>query len=368
VSFLNPVFEAMGTVLSWFYEIVPNYGVAIILLTVVVRLVLYPLTAKQARSMIAMQRVQPEIKKLQAKYKDDRQKLNEEMMKFYKENKINPFGGCLPLLAQMPIFIALFQVLNDPEKHVPTDSAFFRDMCSGADCASQSMPFLGMDLSLSAGSGQHGSFVDALPYWILIAAVAITAYLQQRQTMRRNPGANAQAQMIGRIMPVVFAFISINLPAGVVLYFLVSNLWQMGQQELIIRRMDQEPAPAAGGKAGAIDAKSTDAKEGVKGTAASTGGGGLFARLTRAVGAGPAPTEGEAARAGADDGNGARSSGGAASSPGSKGAGSQGGAAKATGSAAGRSGGGAKAGNGRSGGSGKSGQSSRRRSNKKRRR
>ncbi len=271
----NPIFNAMGTVLSWLYAIIPNYGIAIILLTILVRLVLYPLTAKQARSMIAMQRVQPEIKKLQAKYKDDKQKLNEEMMKFYKENKINPFGGCLPLLAQMPIFISLFRVLRDPAKYTPVNSAFHQNMCAGAGpkCASPQMDFFGMNLSTAAG-GHHSSFAAALPYWLLVGGVAITAYLQQRQTMKNSPGGgNQQAQIIGKVMPLIFVFISINLPAGVVLYFFVSNLWQMGQQELIIRKMDG--AGVAAGAKGVVDAKSTEAE---------TGGGGLLARFTK-----PAP-------------------------------------------------------------------------------
>lgn len=93
---MNPLFNVMGHVLAWFYSVAPNYGVAIIFLTIVIRLLLFPLTAKQAKSMIAMQRIQPELKKLQQKYKGDRQKLNEEMMKFYKENKVNPLGVAFP--------------------------------------------------------------------------------------------------------------------------------------------------------------------------------------------------------------------------------------------------------------------------------
>ena len=127
--------EGLGSVLAFFYSVIPNSGVAIILLTVVVRLALFPLTAKQAKSMIAMQRVQPEIKKLQAKYKNDRQKLNEEMMKFYKENEINPLGGCLPLLLQMPVFIALYQTLQDIQKFIPLDSKMFADICDKATTA-----------------------------------------------------------------------------------------------------------------------------------------------------------------------------------------------------------------------------------------
>ena len=109
---LEPFETAIGWLLAVFYSVVPNLGISIILLTCAVMAVLLPLTAKQARSMIAMQRIQPEIKKIQAKYKDDKQKQNEELMKFYQENKINPLSGCLPLIVQMPILFALFRVLR----------------------------------------------------------------------------------------------------------------------------------------------------------------------------------------------------------------------------------------------------------------
>jgi YidC/Oxa1 family membrane protein insertase len=343
VSVFNPIFEAMGTVLSWLYAIVPNYGIAIIMLTILVRLVLYPLTAKQARSMIAMQRVQPEIKKLQAKYKDDKQKLNEEMMKFYKENKINPFGGCLPLLAQMPIFISLFRVLHDPQKYVPKGSQFYANMCQTAACKAPKMDFFGMNLSDSAG-GHHSSLAAALPYWLLVGGVVVTAYLQQRQTMKNSPGGqNQQAQIIGKVMPLVFAFISINLPAGVVLYFFVSNLWQMGQQELILRKMDSSPAGV--GSKPVVDAKSTEA---------TAGSGGFLSRFTR-----PAISSPEANGAASTDVDANGSGSGKPSTPGN---GAKGGTAKSPPKPAG-----SKAAGSKSGGGG-SGTSNRRRSNKKRRR
>src|ERR671910_1826212 len=104
---LDPLYNALGAVLAFFYAIVPNEGVAIILLTVTVMLLLFPLTAKSSRSMLAMQRLQPEMKRLQAKHKGDRQKLNEEMMALYKEHGANPLSGCLPILLQMPLFIVL---------------------------------------------------------------------------------------------------------------------------------------------------------------------------------------------------------------------------------------------------------------------
>jgi YidC/Oxa1 family membrane protein insertase len=167
MDFLNPLFEAIGWLLAQYYSLVPNLGIAIILLTFTIMLILYPLTAKQAKSMIAMQRVQPEVKRLQAKYKGDRQKLNEEMMAFYKENKINPLAGCLPLLVQLPIFFSLFRVLRDPEKYVPTSSSLYHALCDGVGkvCNSDTinhLTFLGMDLQLSA-TDAHKDALDAAP-------------------------------------------------------------------------------------------------------------------------------------------------------------------------------------------------------------
>jgi YidC/Oxa1 family membrane protein insertase len=244
----NNLIDGMGSILAFLYSVVPNYGFAIIGLTVLVRLALFPLTAKQARSMQKMQLIQPEIKKLQAQYKNDRQKLNEEIMKFYKENKINPMAGCLPLVFQMPVFFALFNVLNKPQKHLPTDSKLYDAFCgnlSVGDCKSpKGLSFLGMDLG-QAASDVSGGFVDALPYFLLIALVVVTGYLQFKQTQSRQTSqVNPQMALMGKIFPAMFAFISYQMPSGVVLYFLVSNAWQIGQQALIFRTM---PTPAAAG-------------------------------------------------------------------------------------------------------------------------
>ena len=244
MDFLNPLFEAIGWLLALFYSLIPNLGVSIILLTFTIMLILYPLTAKQAKSMIAMQRVQPEIKRLQAKYKSDRQKLNEEMMQFYKENKINPLAGCLPLLVQLPIFFALFRVLSDPEKYVPNTSELYAALCRTADgvllgveaCAKSvnHLTFLGMDLPLSA-TDDHSDALDAAPYFILVGLVILTGFLQTRQAQKRTPAANKQMGMVMRVLPIFFGLISLSFPAGLVLYFFVSNLWRLGQQEVIFR-------------------------------------------------------------------------------------------------------------------------------------
>src|SRR4051812_40727672 len=129
----DPIYNFFGAILAFFYGLIPNLGVSIILLTVAVMLALFPLTAKQAKAMLAMQRAQPEIKKLQAKYKGDRQKLNEELMKFYQENKINPLAGCLPLVVQLPIFFALYRVMREPYKHIPTGSDLYAAFCTNAN-------------------------------------------------------------------------------------------------------------------------------------------------------------------------------------------------------------------------------------------
>jgi YidC/Oxa1 family membrane protein insertase len=277
LEFLDPIYEAIAWVLAMFYSVIPNLGVAIILLTFTIMLILYPLTAKQAKSMIAMQRAQPEIKKLQAKYKGDRQKLNEETMKFYQENKINPLAGCLPLLVQMPIFFALFHTLRDPYKYVPKDSSLYNALCGGfgkvangalacgadvtqalhtkfpafavGDQLLHHLTFLGLDLQLSAVDA-HNSILNAAPYFLLVILVMTTGFLQTRQAQKRTPVANKQMGTVMKVLPVFFGLISLQFPAGLVLYFFVSNLWRLGQQELIFRKFGSAlTASKGGGKA-----------------------------------------------------------------------------------------------------------------------
>jgi YidC/Oxa1 family membrane protein insertase len=254
---LDPLYDAVGYVLAFFYALIPNLGVAIILLTITVMLLLFPLTAKSARSMLEMQRLQPEIKKLQAKHKGDRQKLNEEMMKLYQEHKVNPLGGCLPILVQLPVFFALFHVLRHIVSSTPAGSSLHTDMLA-AERAGHGLEFLGMDLSLQA-TDNHGSLWAALPYYVLVGLVFLTGYLQSRQSARNQPpGANPQMQMITRVLPLVLGVSSLFFPAGLVLYFFVSNLWRVGQQELIMRKIaprDQLKKPGR-----AIDAKSSPGK------------------------------------------------------------------------------------------------------------
>jgi len=140
------ILAGLGWVLARMYDVIPNYGVVIILLTIGIRLLLLPLGVKQIRSMQATQALQPKIKALQTKYKGDRQRLNEEMMKLYKEHGYNPLSGCLPLLLQLPVLITLFAVLRYPTNltHIPSDSTLY------AQIEAQQTYFLGANLSCSA--------------------------------------------------------------------------------------------------------------------------------------------------------------------------------------------------------------------------
>ena len=263
------MFDLIASLLAWFYSLVPSVGLAIIMLTLVVMVVLTPVTLKGTRSMIKMQHLGPELKKIQARHKGNRETLNQEMMAFYKANNINPMGGCLPLFAQMPVFLVLYQVLRgitrrmsdlgdsvgwvagrlgvgEPLGGAPTDpqafypayvdhgSEIFRDLSNRSE-----MVFLGMDLSRSATSALSESVIAALPYALLILMVGISSWFQQRQIRGRNPDAavNPQMQMMMKVMPFFLPIISFQLDASLVVYFVVSNLYRIGQQSYITRSL-----------------------------------------------------------------------------------------------------------------------------------
>lgn len=352
------ILRFLGVVLDGVYQVIPSYGVAIIILTILVRVVLIPLTVKQIRSMTAMQRLQPELKRLQAKYKGDRQKMNEELMKLYREHGVNPLGGCFPLLMQAPVFIALYSVLRatvmfDAALPAPTPVQFTMDkntICrpegvptpggegrttitcrkgdqeqtfdiTGADqlkaepakhfdalppyvstcgpqldtkqspdvvvsfrCASPGgsghLPqdgdlfadivedrsnFLGMHLACSPTQASSKTAIrqctaketsagaGVVGYYVLVLLMVGTTYFQQRQMAQQASGPQQkQMQMMGRIMPLFLGFISLNIPAGVIIYWIVSNLWTIGQQEFFLKKQPTvaQAPPASGGEKG----------------------------------------------------------------------------------------------------------------------
>lgn len=270
-------FDAIASALAFFYDLTGSYGLSIMLLTLGVMVIVTPLTLKSTRSMIAMQQLQPELRKLQVKYKDDRQKLNEEMMAFYKEHEINPMGGCLPLLVQMPVFFVLYQVLQGLTWHQPygrdmgvSVGMYVRDPAGGGThpnfgtfdpkyvdqgsnlyhdlSQSRHMRFIGLDLADWFTRRLSEGIVPALPYLVLVLIVAVTAWYQQRQIMARTSGQqsqiNPQQQALMKIMPFFLPIFSLTLQAGLVLYFVVSNLYRIGQQGFITRTMYSEKAKA----------------------------------------------------------------------------------------------------------------------------
>jgi YidC/Oxa1 family membrane protein insertase len=198
-------------VMRWFERVVRNWGVAIMLLTLLVKLVLYPLTHKSMASMMKMKTLQPEMEKLKAKYGDDKEKLNLAVMQMYKEKGVNPLGGCLPMLLQMPIWLALYSTLQ-------TSVELYHE------------PFLWM-ADLTAKD----------PFYILPIAMGISSFIMQKMSPQTMD--NAQAKMMLYAMPIFFTFIMLKLPAGLTLYILVNNLLSIVQQQILMRQ--QKPAAPA---------------------------------------------------------------------------------------------------------------------------
>lgn len=261
-SVWQTLLEGFGYVLAFLFDVVRNYGLAIILLTVLVRVLLLPLTIKQTRSMQQMQLVQPLIKEIQRKHKGNRQKMNEELMKVYKEHRVNPLGGCLPLVMQLPVFFALYATLRgDAAKALERFKGIFTDplpsvahLPIGSRLAGSIQEghsrFLGMNLACSPSSAGRGPLqvakgvsIDcgatwsvAIPFFVLVALMVFTTWYQQRQMQAMSGQVNPQMQIMGKIMPVFLGFISLNIPAGVLLYWVTTNLWQVGQQQVMFRK------------------------------------------------------------------------------------------------------------------------------------
>ena len=265
----DALFDGLAWLLAVYYALGESYGIAIMLFTLTVMLILTPLTFYTTRSMLRMQTLQPEVKKIQAQYQGDRQRMNEEMMRLYQANNVNPLGSCLPILAQLPVFFVLFRLIrgltrrvSDLGSHlgwrlpfaennaVPSpnfDERTFNPEYLAADSGLRKaleddteMNFLGMDLSASLNDAFRDSFSTALPFLLLIVLIGVTSYVQQRQIAgRRDPDTpiNPQQQMIMKIMPWFLPIISVGFPAGLNLYFVSSNIVRVGQQAVITRRI-----------------------------------------------------------------------------------------------------------------------------------
>ncbi len=247
-AFFDGIKQVLGWFLALFFDVVPNYGVAIIMLTILINVVLFPLTLKQTRSTRAFQTIQPEIKRLQAKHKDDPQALQSEMMRIQKEAGATP-GGCLiPLLVQMPIWFALFRVLRSAASAetiatsgIPVSSSLSQHLLEGGG------RFLGMDLGFHpADVYASNGLVATIPYLILMAIMVAVQFVQQWHAQPRDGRPQdkqaQQMQTITKFMPLFIGFISWSFPAGLTLYWATSNIFRLGQQAMIFQ-IDGRPAP-----------------------------------------------------------------------------------------------------------------------------
>jgi YidC/Oxa1 family membrane protein insertase len=208
-------------VLRWFYSFTHNYGIAIILLTIIIKLVFWPLTQKSYTSMQKMKKVQPKIQQIREKYKDDKEKLNQELMQVYKTHKVNPMGGCLPMALQIPVFFALYRMLNSAVelRHQPF-WLWIHDLTAPDR----------LNLGFSVDLPMIGH-LDGLP--VLTILMGVTMFLQQKMT---PSSGDPRQEKIMLIMPVMFTFFFINFPAGLVLYWFVNNILSIAQQYLINRQ------------------------------------------------------------------------------------------------------------------------------------
>ena len=266
------MFDLLANLLSWFYDFWPSYGMSITLLTLVIMVILTPLTLKQTRSMIKIQHVQPELKKIQNKYKNDKERMNKEVMAFYQANNVNPLSGCLPLFVQAPVFLVLYNVIRGltrrlsnigehtgwvvgrfnqeisvpPERlevfypdYIDHQSALFNDLSREKEMVSW-----GVDLARSASDALSDGFITSVPYFILILLVFVSSWYQQKQIRGRNQqvAISPQQQMIFKVMPFFLPVISFSFDAALVVYFVISNLYRIIQQGYITRKFYGENA------------------------------------------------------------------------------------------------------------------------------
>jgi YidC/Oxa1 family membrane protein insertase len=256
---LEPLYEVVTAIMVAFHTLLKNIGVdpasglawggAIVGLVVVIRILLIPLFVKQINAQRGLQILQPEVKKLQAKYKgrtdpESRQKQQQELMKLYRDNGTNPFASCLPILLQAPIFFALFQVLNGIGKEPPQGKGRLSD-----DAAQQAADATIFGAHISDKFLGADDVTVQIVTLVMIVLMSASTFITQKQLMSKNMPADAmnnpfaqQQKILLYLFPIIFAVTGVNFPVGVLLYWLTTNLWSMGQQFYVIRR---NPAPGS---------------------------------------------------------------------------------------------------------------------------
>ncbi len=244
---LQPLIDIADAILLFFHDQLSfGWGMSIVAMTVAVRLAMVPLTIKQIKSMNALRELQPQLKEIQEKYKSDRQRMNQEMMKFYKENKVNPFASCLPLLLQLPVFLALFYLLRGDE---------FADRLTP-----ESQGWLFIDNLAEPATGMT-----------LVILLALYIGSQVGASLVMTVTADKTQQRIMLLLPLAFAAIIPSFPSGLIVYWITTNFWTFGQQ-VVVRKLSPPPSlavatPATGTAASAV-------ANGAKGGGKASGKGG----------------------------------------------------------------------------------------------
>ena len=329
------MFELPAALLSWFYGITGGYTTAIALIAVVVMAITTPLTLKSTKGMLEMQKLAPEMRKLQNEYRSDRQKLNEEMMKLYQEHKVNPMASCLPVVAQMPVFIIMFRVLRgltyaprgaaepvaqsvwsafpgeaaaaqslDPgfiPRYLAVDSALYDSLFGRYD-----MPSLGLDLSLSAAEAVEEGFTSGIWYVLLVVLLGALYFGQQRMVAARasiSPTMSQTQQKLMQYLPVFFAIFQIFFLSALVVYYVFQTLLRILQQAYITRAFYGHDE-AIGRQA---QRASEEAREEAKKSGEDTG---FFAQAKRDLSGGPSKEPAGKGGAGKGGGKGGGKDGG----------------------------------------------------------
>ena len=237
------MFELAAKLIAYFYGLVPDYSFALAMVAVVVMLLITPLTLKSTKGMLEMQKLQPEMKRMQQQFKGDRQKMNEAMMKLYQEHKVNPLASCLPLLAQMPVFIIMFNAIRGltirgdnglfTPKYLDANTDIYRSLVGQSEMLS-----LGVDLAKTPLRAMQDNFVSGLVYALLILLLAGLYWVQQRMVASRtvSPTMSAGQAKLLQYMPVAFAVFQIWLPTGLVVYYMTQAVIRIVQQQYITQR------------------------------------------------------------------------------------------------------------------------------------
>jgi YidC/Oxa1 family membrane protein insertase len=277
-NILQPLVDAFESVLKFFHDSVgASWGLSIILLTIVVRAALLPLAVKQFRSMQALQRIAPHLKVLQEKYKDDKQRLQQETMKFYQEHKVNPFASCLPLVAQLPVFLSLFYMLRKDLRH---------DICPDINPPYVTNPKPCGQTAESQFWFIHDITDKATGSVLVVLLVLYVGSQLVSSLLMMTATADKNQKIIMLVLPFLFVGFVFGFPAGLIMYWITTNIWTIGQQQFL-RRVIGSNAPAPPPLPGSPEAKAASAAGGSGGDGGgSSGASGLFGRLAGAASGG----------------------------------------------------------------------------------